>query len=78
MKPRVASNHDLSALTSCMSPVHPPKVYVEPSFVKRVAEAAVEELVRRYVNILLAGVPQVSDGLHARVSGCMKTFVSPR
>ena len=32
---------------------------VEASFVKRVAEAAVEELVRRYVNIMLAGLPQV-------------------
>jgi hypothetical protein len=32
---------------------------VEASFVKRVAEAAVEELIRRYVNIVLAGLSQV-------------------
>ena len=32
---------------------------VEASFVKRVAEAAAEELIRRYVNMVLAGLSQV-------------------
>ncbi len=35
---------------------------VENSFVKRIAESALEELVRRYVNILLGGVSQVMTG----------------
>ncbi|GAX84704.1 hypothetical protein CEUSTIGMA_g12126.t1 [Chlamydomonas eustigma] len=40
---------------------------VENTFVKRVAEAALEELVRRYVNILLAGVPQVTEAVVKRL-----------
>ena len=35
------------------------KIYVEPSFVKRVAEAALEHLLRRYVSMLIAGIPPV-------------------
>ena len=35
------------------------QTYVESSFVKRAAEAVADELVRRYVIILMAGLPQV-------------------
>jgi hypothetical protein len=35
--------------------------YVEPLFIKRVAEAALEELVKRCVNMFLVGVPGVSE-----------------
>ena len=34
-------------------------VFVMTSFVKRVAEAAIEEFIRRYVNMFLAGLAQV-------------------
>jgi hypothetical protein len=37
--------------------------FVEPSFVKRVAESAFEELVRRTVNIFIAGLPPVTEPL---------------
>ena len=41
------------------------------SFVKRVAEAAVEEFVRRYVNIMLAGLAQVRWGKGLLVLGSL-------
>jgi len=41
--------------------------FVEASFVKRVAEAALEELVRRCANMYVAGIPPVTDALVARM-----------
>eukprot|EP00198_Chlamydomonas_reinhardtii_P014261 XP_001703598.1 component of the exocyst complex [Chlamydomonas reinhardtii] len=43
------------------------KTWVTPSFVKRVAEAALEELVRRAVNIFAVAPPQASEPLSARM-----------
>ncbi len=37
----------------------PPQKFVEGSFIKRVAESMLEELVRRCVNIFIAGIPTV-------------------
>ncbi|KAJ9533396.1 hypothetical protein QJQ45_026375 [Haematococcus lacustris] len=58
--------------------------FVEPSFVKRVAEAALEELGRRAVNMFTAGVLQVTAGLVSRMEAdeveldsYFKDFVKP-
>lgn len=45
--------------------------WVETSFVKRVAEAALEELVRRAVNIFIAGIPEVCSTSSARPPVCL-------
>ncbi len=62
--------------------------YVEESFVKRVAEALLEEYVRRVVNIFIAGIPQVCvshthththihhpHGLLSSLSSCPPTLI---
>ncbi|GLC43723.1 hypothetical protein PLESTM_001508500 [Pleodorina starrii] len=44
------------------------KVWVAPSFLKRMAEAALEELVRRAVNMFVVAPPQATEALTKRMS----------
>ncbi len=42
------------------------QTWVQPSFLKRLAEAALEELVRRAVNMFAVAPPQVGEGERTR------------